>query len=70
MHKLTQLERLDLGNNEFSELVRGAPFPQTPVAFCALGLAIGLERHEGIVATCSNRSSLLPLGKCLSNKRS
>lgn len=25
MHKLTQLERLDLGNNEFSELVRNAP---------------------------------------------
>lgn len=26
MHKLTQLERLDLGNNEFSELVRNAGF--------------------------------------------
>lgn len=34
MHKLTQLERLDLGNNEFSELVRNAPaFNGKPVGF-------------------------------------
>lgn len=42
MHKLTQLERLDLGNNEFSELVSNTPFFNgKPVCFgCSVHVAL------------------------------
>jgi len=50
MHKLTQLERLDLGNNEFSELVRNAPLlSRKAVSLGCLGGASN-SAFEGVVA--------------------
>lgn len=64
MHKLTQLERLDLGNNEFSELVRKAPdFPGRPGGVWMLrpwGIPFSLERFCGIMALGKGHISLQP----------
>lgn len=59
MHKLTQLERLDLGNNEFSELVRSAPFfHRKPVSLgCSVHGALNLK---GIIVLWPHATVTVP----------